>query len=100
MARPRVETHPDAISEARAAYLWYAERNPTAGGGFMAALDQAVSQILESPDRWTRHLHGTRKYLLRRFPYSVIYRVTANAVQIVAVAHGRRRPGYWKRRQF
>ena len=100
MARPSVETHPEAIIEARAAYLWYAERNPTAGDAFMAALDQAVSQILNSPGRWPLHLHGTRKYLLRRFPYAVIYRATVNAIQIIAVAHGRRRPGYWRTRRF
>jgi plasmid stabilization system protein ParE len=100
VARPSVELHPEAIAEARAAYLWYAERNPVAGNAFMAALDQAVSRILESPERWPAHLHATRKFLLRRFPYSVIYRPTATTVQIVAVAHGRRRPGYWKSRQF
>jgi toxin ParE1/3/4 len=46
------------------------------------------------------NLHGTRKYLLRRFPYAVIYRVTDEAIEVVAVAHGRRRPGYWKTRRF
>ena len=100
MARPSVELHPEAIAEARAAYRWYAERNPSAAAAFIAALDQAVSQIPESPERWPLHLYGTRKFLLRRFPYAVIYRQTATAIQIVAVAHGRRRPGYWKTRRF
>ena len=100
MARPSVELHPDAIAEARAAYLWYAERNPVAGDAFIAALDQAVDQILDRPERWPLYEHATRKYPLRRFPYSVIYRVTASGVQIIAVAHGRRRPGYWRSRRF
>ena len=65
-----------------------------------AALDQVVSEILESPERWPLHQHNTRKVLLRRFPYSVIYRITESAIQVIAVAHGRRRPGYWKTRQF
>jgi plasmid stabilization system protein ParE len=80
--------------------LWYAERNPSAADAFLAALDQAIREIAESPERSPLHLHGTRKSLLRRFPYSVIYRVTATAIQIIAVAHGRRRPGYWKARRF
>ena len=100
MARPNVELHPDAIVEARIAYEWYAERNPSAANAFIAALDHAVREIHESPERWPVYLHGTRKFLFRRFPYSVIYRVTDVAIQVVAVAHGRRRPGYWKTRRF
>jgi toxin ParE1/3/4 len=46
------------------------------------------------------HLHGTRKFLLRRFPYAVVYRITESAIQVIAVAHGRRRPSYWKSRRF
>ena len=100
MAAPSVRFHPDAIAEAKAAYEWYAERNPSAANAFIAALDRAVSQIVESPERWPMHQHRTRKILLRRFPYSVIYRITESAIQVIAVAHGRRRPGYWKTRRF
>ena len=35
---------------------------------------------------------------MRRFPYLIVYRTTSTAIQVVAVAHGRRRPGYWKTR--
>ena len=100
MARPSVDLHPEAVAEARAAYRWYAERNPLAANVFMASLDHAVSEINDNPQRWPPHLHGTRKYLLRRFPYGIIYRVTDVAIQVVAVAHGRRRPGYWRTRRF
>ena len=100
MAVPSVRFHPDAIAEAKAAYEWYAERNPAAANAFMAVLNDAVNRIPNSPERWPLHLHGTRKFLLRRFPYSVIYRLTDAAIQVVAVAHGRRRPGYWKTRRF
>ena len=100
MARPNVDLHPEATAEARAAFLWYAERNPSAANAFIAELDHAVREIRNSPERWPRHLHGTRKFLFRRFPYSVIYRITDAAIQVVAVAHQRRRPGYWKTRQF
>ena len=100
MARPNVELHPDATAEARAAFLWYFERNPSAANAFIAELDQAVREIRNAPERWPRHLQGTRKFLFRRFPYSVIYRITDAAIQVIAVAHQRRRPGYWKTRQF
>jgi plasmid stabilization system protein ParE len=64
------------------------------------ALDHAIGAIRDNPQRWPRHVHSTRKYLLRRFPYGVIYRMTDAAIEVVAVAHGRRRPGYWKTRRF
>ena len=100
MAPPSVDLHPDAVAEARAAFLWYSEHNPSAARAFIGALDHAISAIRDNPQRWPRHLHGTRKYPLRRFPYGVIYLVTDATIQVVAVAHGRRRPGYWKTRQF
>lgn len=57
-----------------------------------------MSRIVEAPDRWPMYTHGTRRYLLRRFPFSVVYRVSGIAITVVAVVHGKRRPGYWKSR--
>lgn len=100
MAAPSVRLLPDAIAEAKAAYEWYAERNPSAANAFISELDHGISQIQNSPERWTIHLRGTRKFLLRRFPYGVVYRINQSTIQVIAVAHGRRRPGYWKSRRF
>ena len=100
MAGPSVRLHPGAIAEAKAAYDWYAIRNSAAANAFLFELDQAIGKIQTSPERWTAHLHGTRKILLRRFPYGVVYRITESAIQVIAVAHERRRPGYWKSRRF
>ena len=100
MDRRSAEVHPEAIAEPRAAYRWYAEQNPSAAIAFMTELDHAISEIETSPERWPVHLHGTRKFLFRRFPYAVIYRITERDLQVIAVAHGRRRPGYWRSRRF
>jgi len=40
-----------------------------------------------------------RRFGLRRFPFGLIYRITSSGVQIIAVAHRRRRPGYWRQRK-
>jgi plasmid stabilization system protein ParE len=93
-----IEFHPEAIAEARDAREWYAERSSVAGDAFMAELDVAIDAICRSPHRWTTHLHHTRCYLMKRFPYMVVYRVTDEKLQVVAVAHGKRKPGYWRRR--
>jgi toxin ParE1/3/4 len=97
MARP-LEVHPEAVLEAQAAYRWYRDRNSAAAEASLAELDRAVELISETPVRWPIHVHGTRRFLLRRFPYGVVYRELGETIQIVAVAHGRRRPGYWKER--
>ena len=98
MAERPVEFHPDAVAEARAAFEWYQARNERVAGLFLAELDLAIERIVETPERWPRYLRGTRRFLLRRFPFGVVYRQVAETIQIVAVAHGRRKPGYWKER--
>lgn len=89
--------HPAALEESAAAELWYREHSDTAAAAFVAELDRAVEQIGSAPERWPRHARGTRRFLLRRFPFAVIYRV-GTEVEVIAVAHGRRRPQYWKSR--
>jgi plasmid stabilization system protein ParE len=98
MPKRTPEFHPEAVEEARAARAWYAARSLEAAGRFMAELDLALEQIAESPDRFALYLGGTRGFLLRRFPYLIVFRETESTVQVVAVAHGRRKPGYWKSR--
>lgn len=98
MASVRVGFHPEALAEAVAATEWYRERSESLAIAFLAELDRAVDSIAEAPDRWPRHSQGTRRLLLRRFPFAVVYRKSADRVEVIAVAHGRRRPGYWKSR--
>jgi toxin ParE1/3/4 len=98
MPESRVELHPDAVAEAAAARQWYEARSPNAAASFLSELEHAIRQAAAMPSSWPAHLHGTRRVLLRRFPYLVVYRQIESGVQIVAVAHGRRRPGYWKTR--
>jgi plasmid stabilization system protein ParE len=93
-----VEVHPEAIAEARAARQWYQTRSPSAAEAFLSELDAGMEAIRAAPDLYPRYLHGTRRYLMHRFPYLIVYRATATVIEVVAVAHGRRRPGYWRSR--
>lgn len=86
--------HPEAIAETRAARQWYESRSAEAAA-FMAELDVALERIEEAPRIWPPYLADTRRYLLRRFPFFVVFREAGDRVQIVAVAHARRQPGYW-----
>ena len=98
MAPLPIELHPEAIAEARDAREWYAERSSVAADAFMEELDLAIDRISNSPARWATYLHGTRRYLLNRFPYLIVYRITEDKLQVIAVAHGKRKPGYWRHR--
>lgn len=93
-----VEFHPEAADEAVEAQHRYAEQSEKAAERFLAEMQRALEKIAEFPDRYPRHSHGTRVYLLRRFPYLIIYQECADHVKIVAVAHGKRKPRYWKQR--
>ena len=90
--------HRPAVDEAAAAREWYQVRSQGTAQAFLAEIDHAIQQITEDPSRWPKHSHGTRRYLFHKFPFSVIYRETDTGIQVVAVAHGRRRPGYWQSR--
>ena len=98
MAQFAVEFHPLAADEAQAAERWYRERNETASRRFQRELDRAIEQISERPESGSPYLGNTRRALLRRFPFFVVYRVRGGELEIVAVAHARRRPGYWRAR--
>lgn len=88
----------EALEEAESAARWYAERSASAAAGFADEIDAAIAAIEQHPDAWPAYDHGTRHFLLRRFPFSVVYRLEPARILIVAVAHGHRRPGYWRSR--
>jgi plasmid stabilization system protein ParE len=98
MAGRRIEIHPAALAELKSAVEWYLERSEPAAQEFVAAVDHAIALVIESPRRWPAGEHGTRKFVLQRFPFAVTYREKDSGVQVLAFAHGHRRPGYWKER--
>lgn len=93
-----IEFHPSAAEEAVAARLWYAAISPSLAGSFQTEFELGLGQIADAPERWAAHVSGTRAILIRRFPYLLVFRVRGEIVEIVAVQHIRRRPGYWRQR--
>jgi plasmid stabilization system protein ParE len=82
-----------------ASLLWYAERSTRAAEGFEAEFARALNAIAANPDRFPLCDDRHRFYLMKRYPFQVIYRkVGAERCLIVAVAHAKRRPGYWSTR--
>jgi len=98
MAAKPIEIHTDALAELKSALRWYLDRSESAADGFVAEIDRAIELITATPARWPTGELGTRKFVLSRFPYVVIYREKLMIVQILAIAHGHRRPRYWEER--
>jgi toxin ParE1/3/4 len=95
----KVEFHPAADAELRGAASYYEDRVPGLGDEFLAEVESACLRLSEHQALGPRLDANHRRLALRRFPFGLIYRLSSSKVQIVAVAHRRRRPGYWKQRQ-
>ena len=89
-----IEVHPLAQNEADEAFEYYRERSWKVAQRFLAQLAIAREAIQQSPDSWQAYLYGTRRYLVARYPYVVVYRARKDRIEIIAFAHGRRKPGY------
>jgi plasmid stabilization system protein ParE len=92
--------HPKALAEYEAAAVWYAERSSVAALSFTALVDAAIDGVCDLPDAWPfwPGRSDVRSRVVQRVPYSIIYLVQDDAIIVVAVAHDKRRPGYWLRR--
>jgi len=84
-----------AEAELQDAAAWYDERSPGLGIRFVASVRTKLDEILEAPQRW-QLAAGTRRALMGRFPFALVYReISDEEIEIVAVAHLKRRSGYW-----
>jgi plasmid stabilization system protein ParE len=95
--------HPEANAELATSAEWYERRQPGLGSAFSSAVFRALDTIEEHPDSWPAWpgVHQTppiRRFLLSDFPFAVPYVVLEDGVVILAVAHVRRRPGFWLKR--
>ncbi len=95
MAAKTLQIHPSALADLKSAVMWYLQHSDTAAKKFVAEVDRAVGLIVEAPSRWPIGERGTRRFILNRFPFAVVYREKRDAVQILALAHGHRNPEYW-----
>lgn len=92
--------HRAARAELREAARWYEGRADGLGGEFVVEMGACLARIADTPERFpeVRGAPGVRRALMRRFPYAVVFLVYADIITVVAIAHGRRRPLYWKTR--
>ena len=92
----------EAKAELAAAFRWYEEQRLGLGRDFLDMVDRALTRIEVDPGVGSRVAavsdDGIRRIPVRRFPFHVVYVTLPDRIQVLAVAHQRRRPGYWNSR--
>jgi len=87
-----------AQDELISAAAYYEEKEAGLGVRFRDELSSTCRHILQDPYLWRERTGGYRRVNLPVFPYYVAYFIRGDRLIIAAVAHGHRRPGYWRDR--
>jgi plasmid stabilization system protein ParE len=91
--------HEDAEAELLEAAGWYESRSAGLGHAFLGEFERCAHLIQASPAAFPVASGEVRHMLFRRFPYRVLFVAEKNRIYVLAVAHHKRRPGYWIGRQ-
>ena len=93
----------EAEEDVRASFEWYEERRVGLGWAFLSTVTKAL-QTIESHPRLSPKLEFSeitgeiRGFLLAKYPFTLVYELRDEQAVVIAVAHHRRRPDYWRRR--
>ena len=94
----RVSYSPKALDELIEITRYYEAARPGLGNEFSDELDTQVLLCCDNPEMGSKIKGNYRRLVLQRFPFNIIYRLSREELQIIAVAHQRRKPGYWETR--
>jgi toxin ParE1/3/4 len=90
----------EVLLELRAARQWYNRRAPGTGERLVDLVDERIGDIARAPTSFPRDRQEpmVRRARIHKFPYTRLFMVHDDAVVLLALAHGRRKPGYWRKR--
>ncbi|WP_145348171.1 type II toxin-antitoxin system RelE/ParE family toxin [Rosistilla ulvae] len=94
----QVDFHPAATIELSESAEWYTERSSRAARNFLVAVDIAITSIMDAPKRFINIDDRHQSCSVIKFPFQIVFRVDDDRIVIIAVAHAKRRPGYWRGR--
>jgi len=96
----RYSLHPKAENDLREAASFYRDRAELAlSQALLTEFERSIHLLLQHPLLGAKWRHGKRRLLMKHFPYSLVYIVVGDEIQILAVAHQSRHPGYWRKRK-
>jgi len=98
-----VSYHPEAVAEFRADVAWYEDRGTGLGDRLEASVDDVIDRALEWPESaavwpgWDS-IPVVRSLRVPGFPYRLVYLLQPDEFVVIAIAHTKRKPGYWRDR--
>ncbi|MDY7024229.1 MAG: type II toxin-antitoxin system RelE/ParE family toxin [Cyanobacteriota bacterium] len=93
--------HRQATEELEAAISYYEEQKLGLGLDFLAEVERVIGKIQQNPNLGSPYkTTGLRRYRIQKFPFLVFYTELEESIWIVAIAHGKRKPDYWRQRQI
>jgi len=96
---PPLTLRDEADAEIQEAFSWYEEQKPGLGHEFLAAVTVTLAAVEEAPRRYPKVRGETRRALVARFPYSILYIAEPEATIVTACFHGKRDPRRWHDRR-
>jgi len=97
----RLTLYAEAQSELKAAVVYYEAIDPDLGRDLRARVHRAFREIRKNPARYPLHKESRiRRCTVSRFPYTIYYLETPDRIWVVAIAHQKRKPDYWRARSM
>jgi plasmid stabilization system protein ParE len=88
----------EVLPELDEVYRWYESQQLGLGNDFLEEIEQALDRICQMPESYATVYRDVRRAVVRRFPYTIYYRIVSSRVIITAVFHGHRNPKVWQKR--
>ncbi len=95
-----VRFHPEAEQEYLDAARWYNDQKSGLNASFILCVDEALQRILRHPEMYSAVYHEKRRAAVKRFPYSIFYKIGKGEVRILSVFHSSRNPSVWQSRSL
>lgn len=80
------------------AFEWYAKQSLNAADRFESSISRSLTRIVAAPNRLPSTFAGCRRCPVEQYPFDIIYHQLSDAIVVIAIAHRKRRPGYWRKR--
>lgn len=93
--------HPAAFDELIEGASFYSSQiSEPLGQALISEFERITTMLMQNPELGVKAAAGARRFGMRRFPFSVVYRVFPDHLYIIAIAHHKRRPRYWQNRKL
>lgn len=91
----KISFHPDVAEDIKGAYFWYEKQLQGLGDRFILELEDGYEGIINFPNSWANFQYGFKRYILNKFPFSIVYKISNNQIIVISIMHNSRKPNYW-----